>query len=92
MSTTESVYSRRFSDAGAAEKHAMWGVIGHHLQRYVPDDAVVLDLACDRGYFLEHVEAREKWASDIRGVDNNMRRVVRAGRRHDFEPRGGCSM
>jgi SAM-dependent methyltransferase len=68
MSTTESVYSRRFSDADAAEKHAMWGVIGRHLQRYVPDDAVVLDLGCDRGYFIEHVEAREKWASDIRDM------------------------
>ncbi len=68
MSTTESVYSHRFSDADAVERHAMWDVIGRYLQRYVPDDAVVLDLACDRGYFIEHIEAREKWASDLRDM------------------------
>jgi SAM-dependent methyltransferase len=66
------VYSHRFSDSDAVEKHAMWAVIGRHLQRYLPDDAVVLDLACDRGYFIEHIEAREKWASDLRDMSAYM--------------------
>jgi SAM-dependent methyltransferase len=76
MSTAESVYSHRFSDEDAAEKHALWEVIGRYLQRFLPDDAVVLDLACDRGYFIEHVEAHEKWASDIRDMSGHLSRGV----------------
>lgn len=62
------IYGHRFSDADAARKHALWREIGRYLQKFVPRDGVVLDLACDRGHFIANVEAREKWAADIRDV------------------------
>ena len=64
----DDVYGRRFSDAEAVEKHALWRVICHHLQRYVDEGAVVLDLACDRGYFIQNITAGERWATDVRDV------------------------
>src|SRR5206468_7425285 len=36
-----------------------------------------LDLACDRGYFIRHVKAREKWASDIRDMSEHIPPEVR---------------
>ena len=72
MSTVHDVYSRRFTEADAVEKHALWDVLGGYLQRYIPDGAVVLDLACDRGYFIEHIDARERWASDLRDVSEHL--------------------
>ena len=64
----DQVYSQRFADADAARKDAVWQVLCAHLQRYVPDDGVVLDLACDRGDFIRHTRARERWAADLRDV------------------------
>jgi len=72
VTTTDEVYSNRFSDADASEKHALWSVLGRYLQRYVPEDAVVLDLACDRGYFIEHIDARERWATDLRDMSAHL--------------------
>lgn len=77
MSTVDDVYAHRFSDAEAIQKHALWGVLGRYLQRYVPDSAVVLDLACDRGYFIENIEARERWASDLRDMSSHLTGDVR---------------
>jgi SAM-dependent methyltransferase len=62
------VYSRRFSEADAEQKHAIWREIARYLQRYVREDGAVLDIACDRGYFICHVQAGEKWASDVRDM------------------------
>jgi SAM-dependent methyltransferase len=70
--TLDDVYRRRFDDADAASKHAMWREIGRHLQRYVPQDSVVLDLACDQGYFIANIRARERWASDLRDVSGQL--------------------
>ncbi len=64
----DSIYEQRFDDAEAARKHALWKPICAHLQQYVDSDARVLDLACDRGYFIENISAGEKWATDIRDV------------------------
>jgi SAM-dependent methyltransferase len=66
--SVERVYEHRFSDPEAERKDAVWREIVRYLQRYVGDDAVVLDVACDRGHFIRHVEARERWASDVRDV------------------------
>ena len=73
----DEIYGRRFSDTEAAEKHALWRVICRHLQRYVGKDATVLDLACDRGYFIENITARERWATDIRDVSEYLSAPVR---------------
>jgi len=64
----EEIYARRFPDAEARQKDRVWREITRWLSRYVPSDAVVLDLACDRGYFIRHVRARERWATDLRDV------------------------
>jgi SAM-dependent methyltransferase len=52
----------------AEHKDAIWREIVGFLQRYVREDGTVIDIACDRGYFIRHVRAREKWASEIRDV------------------------
>jgi 2-polyprenyl-3-methyl-5-hydroxy-6-metoxy-1,4-benzoquinol methylase len=62
------VYEDRFSDSEARRKDEIWGEIASYLQRYVGADAVVMDVACDRGHFIRHISAREKWASDVRDV------------------------
>ena len=62
------VYDRRFSDADAERKDEIWREIVRYLQRYVGDRAAVMDIACDRGHFIRHVAAAEKWAADVRDV------------------------
>ncbi len=62
------VYELRFDEADRAAKDAIWQEIGRHLQRYIRPDAKVIDIACDRGYFIRHVHAAERWATDIRDV------------------------
>jgi SAM-dependent methyltransferase len=68
MADLDAVYAQRFDDAESREKDALWGVLGPFLQRWVDASAPVLDLACDRGYFVRHIRASERWASDLRDV------------------------
>lgn len=75
--TLDEVYAGRFSDEDAAKKDAMWREIGAFLQRYVPEDGAVLDVACDRGDFIRNVRAREKWATDLRDVAQHLPADVR---------------
>lgn len=62
------VYEHRFNDADAAKKAGVWRELTRFLQRYVPADARVLDLACDRGAFINTIVAGERWAVDVRDV------------------------
>jgi SAM-dependent methyltransferase len=62
------VYERRFTDREAERKHLLWKEICRHLQRYVDPHWRVLDLACDRGYFIENIAAADRWATDLRDV------------------------
>lgn len=62
------VYRQRFSAQDEARKDAIWREVGRYLQRYVPVDGRVLDVACDRGQFIRHIRAAEKWATDLRDV------------------------
>lgn len=64
----QQVYARRFPESDAAGKAELWQPIGRYLQRFLKPGGVVLDLACDRGDFIRHIDAGEKWASDIRDV------------------------
>lgn len=73
----ERVYTRRFSDADARAKRRVWREIARHLQRYVPPDARILDLACDRGDFITNIHARERWATDIRNCTQDLPPDVR---------------
>lgn len=68
MVEIDHVYVRRFTDEEAELKDRIWREIARYLQRYVDRDAVVLDVGCDRGDFIRNIEAREKWASDLRDV------------------------
>jgi SAM-dependent methyltransferase len=64
------VYEHRFSDRDAERKHAIWKEICRYLQRYVDPRSRVLDLACDRGYFIENITAADRWAADLRDVSD----------------------
>lgn len=77
MGHLDSIYGHRFSDDEAARKAEIWGPVTRYLQRFIPPDAVVLDLACDRGDFIRNVEGREKWATDLRDVSHHLPPDVR---------------
>jgi SAM-dependent methyltransferase len=67
-SELDRIYEDRFGDADARTKDGIWAEVGAYLQRWVPADSRVLDVACDRGYFIRHVRAGERWATDVRDV------------------------
>ena len=71
------VYGARFDEADARRKMALWAEITAFLGRWIPPDAVVLDVACDEGYFIRNVNARERWATDVRDVSNGLPEEVR---------------
>jgi len=62
------VYEQRFDEEDQARKEAIWRELGKYLQRYIAADARVVDIACDLGYFIRNIQARERWATDIRDV------------------------
>ncbi|MEJ7793896.1 MAG: methyltransferase domain-containing protein [Gaiellaceae bacterium] len=62
------IYGRRFLAKDAEEKDFVWREMTRFLQRFVPPDAVILDLACDRGDFIRNITGGEKWATDLRDV------------------------
>ncbi|HUK98480.1 MAG TPA: class I SAM-dependent methyltransferase [Gaiellaceae bacterium] len=68
----DAVYGRRFDDADEAAKQALWEEVTAYLQRFIDPGSVVLDLACDRGHFIRAVQAREKWATDLRDVSSHL--------------------
>lgn len=71
------VYAERFDDADVAAKEAAWREIVPYLQRWIPATARVLDVACDTGYFIRNVRARERWATDVRDVSADLGPGVR---------------
>lgn len=64
----DSVYRTRFGERESHSKFALWAEVVAWLARWIPADGAVLDVACDRGYFIRHVDARERWATDIRDL------------------------
>jgi SAM-dependent methyltransferase len=67
-SKLDRIYEGRFADEDQRTKDGIWREVGAYLQRWVPTDGSVLDLACDRGYFIRHIRARERWATDVRDM------------------------
>jgi SAM-dependent methyltransferase len=67
-SDLDRIYESRFSDDDAADKDRIWTEIGAFLQRYIDEDQPVLDVAADRGYFIRHIRAAERWATDVRDI------------------------
>ena len=70
------VYDLRFDEKDRAAKDAIWRELGRFFQRYIEPDARVIDIACDAGYFIRNVHARERWATDIRPVGDELPRDV----------------
>jgi SAM-dependent methyltransferase len=64
----DDLYAARFPAGEAARRSAIWVPLTRYLARFIPPDSTVLDLACDRGDFINHVVARERWAVDLRDV------------------------
>jgi len=77
LGSLDRIYETRFDDAGRAEKNAVWAEIARYLQRYVAPDRAVLDVACDRGYFIRNTVAAERWATDVRDVGATLPADVR---------------
>lgn len=71
------VYEHRFGGTSHAVKDAIWTEVATFLQRWVPADGAVLDVACDRGYFIRHIRASERWATDIRDMSTSLGSDVR---------------
>ena len=71
------VYDLRFDDRERAGKDAIWKELGKFFQRYIKPGARVIDIACDEGYFIRNVKARERWATDIRAVESSLPSDVR---------------
>jgi SAM-dependent methyltransferase len=66
--TLEAVYESRFDERARRDKQAVWAEIVRFLRPFIAADQPVLDIGCDAGYFIRHVDATERWATDIRDV------------------------
>jgi ubiquinone/menaquinone biosynthesis C-methylase UbiE len=73
----EEIYGLRFSEADAEEKDLIWREVTRFLQRFVRSDAVIVDIACDRGDFIRNIRGREKWATDLRDVRDELSDDIR---------------
>lgn len=68
----DTLYRHRFSGEDATRKLGVWREIVAYLMRWIPPTSVVLDIACDEGYFIRNVTAAERWATDIRDVGTRL--------------------
>jgi SAM-dependent methyltransferase len=68
ISDTDALYDARFSEAETRAKDLVWRELTRYFQRYVDSELPVLDVACDRGYFIRNIRANEKWATDVRDL------------------------
>lgn len=62
------LYRHRFPEDDHRRKEAAWREICAYLQRFVPPETSVLDVGCDRGYFIRNIRAAERWAADVRDM------------------------
>ena len=70
------MYTRRFPERDRLEKQALWRVLAPYLDRLIPPGPV-LDIACDRGYFIANVARSERWATDLRDISGDLPPDVR---------------
>lgn len=81
------MYSRRFAEGDRREKQALWRVLAPYLDRLIPPGPV-LDIACDRGYFIANVARAERWATDLRDTSLDLPPDVRFARANGLELAG----
>ena len=93
---TSALYDTRFSVEERRAKDAVWRVLcADFLQRWVPEDATVLDLGAGFCEFVNHIRCREKWAVD---TDEGLRERaapdvhVHCGPAHDLSWRAPASV
>ena len=61
----QQLYNSRFEKNRAA-KDAVWRILcAFFFQKFVPEDAVVIDIAAGNAEFINHIRAKEKIAFDI---------------------------
>jgi 2-polyprenyl-3-methyl-5-hydroxy-6-metoxy-1,4-benzoquinol methylase len=65
------IYRRRFPEGDHRKKDALWRVLAPYLDRLIPPGPV-LDIACDRGYFIANVAREERWATDLRDTAGDL--------------------
>jgi 2-polyprenyl-3-methyl-5-hydroxy-6-metoxy-1,4-benzoquinol methylase len=65
---SENPYAIRFDERDHAAKDAAWRSLVSYLSRWIDPGQPVVDIGCDRGYFIRHVVASERWAVDLRDV------------------------
>ncbi len=73
----DSVYAHRFGPGPEVARDDVWAEIVRYLQRFIAEDARVLDVAAGGGEFIRHVRARERWATDLRDVGRALPSDVR---------------
>jgi SAM-dependent methyltransferase len=73
----DDVYRARFDERSQRGKMAVWNELVQYLSRWIRADRPVLDVACDAGYFIRHVDAAERWATDLRDVGPRLPAEVR---------------
>lgn len=72
----DGIYRRRFPEGDHQAKLALWRVLAPYLDRLMPPGPV-LDIACDRGYFIANVARGERWATDLRDTAGDLPPDVR---------------
>jgi len=70
------VYEQRFDQVDQVAKEAIWRELGRFFQRYIKPGARIVDIACDRGYFIRNVQAADRWATDIRDMGDSLPKDV----------------
>jgi SAM-dependent methyltransferase len=68
VSGLDNLYTTRFDERSRLGKVGVWRELVRFLRPYIAADQPALDVGCDAGYFIRHVEATERWGSDIRDV------------------------
>lgn len=69
---SENPYAIRFDERDHVAKDEAWRSLTDYLSRWVDLAQPVLDIGCDRGYFLRHVRATERWGVDLRDVASEL--------------------
>lgn len=62
----QAIYEHRFKNHRVAYRQRLWAtLVREYFQALIPLYATVLDLGCGYGEFINHVEARERFAMDL---------------------------
>jgi SAM-dependent methyltransferase len=72
QSELDRIYEQRFGQSEARAKDEIWRELARYFQKWVPTGGRVLDVACDLGYFIRHIRAAERWATDVRDVGSSL--------------------